>query len=182
MGGTSCYYGNVSPVTRIATGAARDLIPDVAFTWIMLPQIYIPIIGNIVIYSCIFVSIRKRKKVADTVTIRNGSIGRGSSKPDKMANAVTKMMCMVLGYLIFAWLPYFSLIYIYSYNNIVPFWYVYSSDVSAIFLYSNSAVNPIIYSWFHRDFQEAYKRLLKCQKAKSYTNETSLADQSIAKA
>jgi hypothetical protein len=158
VGGTTCYYGiTVTPVARIATSSIKDLIPTNVFIWVILPQIYIPLIGNIILYGCICVSIRKRVKVSGTP---NG----GTSRPDKMVTAVTKMMCMVLGYLIVAWLPYFSLTYIYSYDDVIPFWFLYSIDAATMLVYTNSAINPFIYSWHHKNFKEAYSRILKCQR------------------
>ena len=161
VGGTSCFYGIVVPYERIASGSVKDLIPDIAFNFVILPQVYIPVAGNVILYLCIFISIRKRKRVSDNVLKPDGSTT--SPKDDKMATAVTKMMCIVLGYLIIAWVPYFSLVSLYSYEESKPFWFVYAEDVATFLVYSNSAVNPIIYSWFHRDFKEAYSRLLKCQ-------------------
>jgi hypothetical protein len=164
IGGTTCYYGiTVTPTARVATGAIKDLIPKNAFIWAVLPQIYIPLAGNIILYGCIFVSIRKRQKMSNTVT-PGVSTGSRASEHDKMVTAVTKMMCMVLGYLIVAWLPYFSLTNIYSQGDAMPFWFVYTIDAASMLIYSNSAINPFIYSWHHKDFRQAYTRLLRCQK------------------
>ena len=185
IGGTTCYYGNVAPIERVATGDMRDLIPDDAFNWAIVIQVYLPIIGNIILYSCIFVSIWKRKKVSTTTSVNTIDGGNSSRKlnHEKMMMAVTKMMCVVLGYLIFAWTPYLSLIYLYSHEDTYPLWYVYTVDSSKVLLFSNSAINPIIYSWFNRDFKEAYNRVLRCQKASSAplgSVKDIITDQSVA--
>ncbi|KAK2163106.1 hypothetical protein LSH36_85g00030 [Paralvinella palmiformis] len=153
-GGTSCYYGSVVPIGRILAGNLVDLLPADVYLGIVLSQICLPVIGNVIVYAAIFISIYKRKRVFQNTD---------NTKPDKRAAAVTKMMMLILGYLIFAWLPYFCIAPLYGYDDIKPLWYIYLSHLSIILLYTNSAVNPIIYSWMNRDFRKAYKRILTCK-------------------
>jgi hypothetical protein len=178
IGGTTCYYGSVSPIARIASGALRDLIEDKIVIWVILPQIYLPVIGNIILYGSIFISISKRKRVSVSISGQDGDTNRGPSKSEKMTTAVTKMMCMVLGYLILAWLPFFSIIFIYSQGDVIPFWFGYVRDATVFLVYSNSAINPIIYSWYNRDFKQAYRQLLKCKKIRNNLDDSSAITQS----
>ncbi|KAK2158416.1 hypothetical protein LSH36_171g08022 [Paralvinella palmiformis] len=82
IGGTSCYYGSVVPIQRIVAGNLVDLLPTNVYLGIILSQICLPVFGNIVVYTAIFINIYSRKR-----------------KPDKRAAAVTKMMMLILGYL-----------------------------------------------------------------------------------
>jgi len=71
VGGTSCYYGTVVQISQIMTGNLVDLLPIPIFLGVVLPQVYLPVIGNIIVYSAIFVSIHSRKRVRSVTFMIN---------------------------------------------------------------------------------------------------------------
>jgi len=84
------------------------------------------------------------------------------NQPSAKTKVFTKMMALVVGYLILSWSPYYVIIPLYKMNDPgIPTWYVYMFDIVSILLYTNSFMNPIIYSWQIRDFREAYVKILK---------------------
>ncbi|KAK2142923.1 hypothetical protein LSH36_897g01078 [Paralvinella palmiformis] len=140
----TCYYG-----TRIET------------------VVLIPIVGNIVLYSLIYIRLSRRQRSVST----NPNGGQNAEtaafvQPSKKTKTFTKMMALVLGYLILAWLPYYILVPIHNVNDpATPRWYVYMYDVAVVLFYSNSFMNPVIYSWKSRDFKEAYIKILRCRRS-----------------
>ena len=76
------------------------------------------------------------------------------------------MMAVVLGYLVLSWLPYFVLLPGTTLLQAVPPWLHYGMDAATFLVYTNSAVNPIIYGWLNRDFRKAYVAILSRNRTK----------------
>ncbi|XP_071965516.1 5-hydroxytryptamine receptor 1A-beta-like [Antedon mediterranea] len=71
----------------------------------------------------------------------------------------TKTLCIVTGAFLISWLPFFITALILPFCSSCSLPQVWGS----VFLwlgYSNSAVNPIIYTKFNKDFQHAFRKLL----------------------
>ena len=87
-------------------------------------------------------------------------------------------MALVLGYLILACIPYYVLVPLYDITDPkTPAWYIYSFDLSIILFYSNSFMNPVIYSWKNRDFRDAYKKVLRWRREESDSQEPGTSEQ-----
>jgi len=166
VGTTTCYYGNNVPIEKIRSGHISELLPMAIFASTILPQVSIPLLGNFVLYWRIFRTIRNRKRIAIT---SDGTPTNAGCCINRMSAAVTRMMAVVLGYLILAWSPYFVLLPVSTLSQTNPKWLTYGMDVATFLVYTNSAVNPLIYSWLNRDFRQAYIDLLVCKKASLYT-------------
>ncbi|XP_013991706.2 5-hydroxytryptamine (serotonin) receptor 1A b [Salmo salar] len=83
----------------------------------------------------------------------------------KMAMArerkTVKTLGIIMGTFIFCWLPFFivALVMPFCKSCQMPKWL---EDVINWLGYSNSLLNPIIYAYFNKDFQSAFKKIIKC--------------------
>lgn len=157
----TCYFASLISVSKNHLGAAHDLFPGEVFFYLIQIEILLPILGNVLLYIFIYIRLKHRKMI---VSSRNDAETSNENQTSAKSKAFTKMMALVLGYLILAWLPYYVIVPLHKVNDrTAPDWYVYTFDFVAFLLYSNSFVNPIIYSWQNRDFRQAYARILKCK-------------------
>ncbi|CDQ62469.1 unnamed protein product [Oncorhynchus mykiss] len=88
----------------------------------------------------------------------------------KMAMArerkTVKTLGIIMGTFIFCWLPFFivALVMPFCQSCQMPKWL---EDVINWLGYSNSLLNPIIYAYFNKDFQSAFKKIIKCHYCKT---------------
>lgn len=75
-----------------------------------------------------------------------------------------KTVAIVTGCFIFCWLG-FAILYGFSIETSPPVW-------SILFWlgYLNSALNPVIYTVFNREFRVCFKRLLTCHRVNNHPN------------
>uniref|UniRef100_A0A671SYY5 5-hydroxytryptamine receptor 1A n=1 Tax=Sinocyclocheilus anshuiensis TaxID=1608454 RepID=A0A671SYY5_9TELE len=73
-----------------------------------------------------------------------------------------KTLGIIMGTFIFCWLPFFivALVSPFCQDCFMPEWL---RAVINWLGYSNSLLNPIIYAYFNKDFQNAFKKILKCK-------------------
>ncbi|KAA0713890.1 5-hydroxytryptamine receptor 1A-alpha [Triplophysa tibetana] len=73
-----------------------------------------------------------------------------------------KTLGIIMGTFIFCWLPFFivALVLPFCKGCFMPEWL---GAVINWLGYSNSLLNPIIYAYFNKDFQNAFKKILKCK-------------------
>ena len=84
-------------------------------------------------------------------------------KKMKRDHKAAKTLGIIMGAFMFCWLPFFLT---YIIGNTCDHCYVPDLVVSILFWigYWNSALNPIIYAFFNRDFRHAFKKLLHCDR------------------
>ncbi|XP_062867746.1 5-hydroxytryptamine (serotonin) receptor 1A b [Trichomycterus rosablanca] len=72
-----------------------------------------------------------------------------------------KTLGIIMGTFILCWLPFFikALVNPFCQSCYMPVWLI---DVIDWLGYSNSLLNPIIYAYFNKDFQNAFQKILKC--------------------
>ncbi|KAL7854001.1 hypothetical protein AOLI_G00208450 [Acnodon oligacanthus] len=72
-----------------------------------------------------------------------------------------KTLGIIMGTFILCWLPFFikALVMPFCPSCQMPVWL---TDVINWLGYSNSLLNPIIYAYFNKDFQSAFKKIIKC--------------------
>ena len=160
----TCYYGTRAKVVMLRPEAAHDLFPKKISLGLLQAVVLIPIVGNIVLYCLIYIRLIRRRR--SIWTVQEGQNAETLiNQPSKKTKTFTKMMTLVLGYLILAWLPYYILVPIHNVKDpSTPRWYIYMYDLAVVLFYSNSFMNPVIYSWKSRDFKEAYLKILRCSK------------------
>lgn len=125
----------------------------------------------------------KKKKRNYGATVLNRLIRRGPHKKAGCAYEkhlsleikAAKTVAIVTGCFIFCWLG-FSILYGLSFA-------IHSNEVvwSVVFWlgYLNSALNPVIYTVFNREFRTCFKRLLTCNHtifASRFTNQTTMVN------
>ncbi|XP_034548294.1 5-hydroxytryptamine (serotonin) receptor 1A a [Notolabrus celidotus] len=74
-----------------------------------------------------------------------------------------KTLGIIMGTFIFCWLPFFIVALVLPFcadNCYMPDWL---GAVINWLGYSNSLLNPIIYAYFNKDFQNAFKKIIKCK-------------------
>ncbi|XP_069483444.1 5-hydroxytryptamine receptor 1A [Ambystoma mexicanum] len=74
-----------------------------------------------------------------------------------------KTLGIIMGTFILCWLPFFIVALVLPFCGpkcYMPHWL---GDVINWLGYSNSLLNPIIYAYFNKDFQSAFKKILKCK-------------------
>ncbi|KAK2147311.1 hypothetical protein LSH36_560g00000 [Paralvinella palmiformis] len=173
----TCYYGSRDVVENFNPSDAQKLYPKEFFLSMVQSTVMIPIGGNVALYFLIFIKLRKGKKVVATVARSGQSTEVSGSHISRRTKAFTKMMLLVLGYLILACIPYYVLVSVHDVTDpMTRNWYIYMFDMSIILFYSNLFMNPVIYSWKSRDFRDAYKKVLKLRRPDSRLpdNETSI--------
>ncbi|XP_061804580.2 5-hydroxytryptamine (serotonin) receptor 1A a [Nerophis lumbriciformis] len=74
-----------------------------------------------------------------------------------------KTLGIIMGTFIFCWLPFFIVALVLPFcaeSCFMPDWL---GAVINWLGYSNSLLNPIIYAYFNKDFQSAFKKIVKCK-------------------
>ncbi|XP_061554575.1 5-hydroxytryptamine receptor 1A-beta-like [Phycodurus eques] len=78
-----------------------------------------------------------------------------------------KTLGIIMGTFILCWLPFFIVALVMPFckeSCYMPRWL---EDVINWLGYSNSLLNPIIYAYFNKDFQGAFKKIIKCHFCRS---------------
>ena len=162
----TCYYGSRVNVSQYRPVAAHDMFPKNAYFFLIQIVILMPVISNVFLYAFIYIRLRKKNAAVSASARNNGDAAANENQPSTKAKAFTKMMTLVLSYLTIAWLPYYIFVPIHKVNDpTTPVWYAYTFDAVAFLFYSNSFMNPLIYSWQNRDFREAYAKIFRCSVA-----------------
>ncbi|XP_071379819.1 5-hydroxytryptamine receptor 1E-like [Centroberyx affinis] len=74
---------------------------------------------------------------------------------------------LILGAFILCWLPFFVKELLLGFNVLQPSSQVsVLSDILTWLGYTNSLINPLLYTTFNEDFKQAFKRLLSCKSCK----------------
>ncbi|KAM9820229.1 5-hydroxytryptamine receptor 1A-beta-like [Neosynchiropus ocellatus] len=73
-----------------------------------------------------------------------------------------KTLGIIMGTFVLCWLPFFIVALVMPFCQQSCFMPRWLRDVINWLGYSNSLLNPIIYAYFNKDFQCAFKKILKC--------------------
>ncbi|XDV48855.1 hypothetical protein PO909_018210 [Leuciscus waleckii] len=132
---------------------------------------YIPLILMLVLYGRIFKAARFR--IRKTLSLPNNPQPCFENRSEKNTEAkrkvalarerkTVKTLGIIMGTFIFCWLPFFivALVLPFCQDCFMPEWL---RAVINWLGYSNSLLNPIIYAYFNKDFQNAFKKILKCK-------------------
>lgn len=74
-----------------------------------------------------------------------------------------KTLGIIMGTFILCWLPFFTVALVLPFCKSrcsMPNWL---GDIINWLGYSNSLLNPVIYAYFNKDFQNAFKKIVKCK-------------------
>ena len=81
------------------------------------------------------------------------------------------MLAIIVMTFAFLWLPY-RLLVVYNSFAEPPYHSLWFRQFCRIMVYSNSAINPILYSAMSIKFRTAFKTLLSCQRGRDVTAHT----------
>lgn len=73
-----------------------------------------------------------------------------------------KTLGIIMGTFILCWLPFFIVALVMPFCQESCYMAHWLKDVINWLGYSNSLLNPIIYAYFNKDFQSAFKKIIKC--------------------
>lgn len=73
-----------------------------------------------------------------------------------------KTLGIIMGTFILCWLPFFIVALVMPFCPRACYMPGWLGDVINWLGYSNSLLNPIIYAYFNKDFQSAFKKIIKC--------------------
>ncbi|KAK2138733.1 hypothetical protein LSH36_2509g00002 [Paralvinella palmiformis] len=167
----TCIYGSIGEDST----SVRIVFPKQFSVFFLQIIILGPVLGNIVIYISIYIRLKNRPRVVMDVNMANSEgTNRITSRSTK---AYVNMMVLVLVYLLIACVPNYVLKAVSKHMKASkPEWLVYISNLSVILFYSNSFMNPVIYSWKNRNFHQAYKTLLLCNRSSASRSKGSVSD------
>ncbi|XP_041048702.1 5-hydroxytryptamine (serotonin) receptor 1A a [Carcharodon carcharias] len=74
-----------------------------------------------------------------------------------------KTLGIIMGTFIFCWLPFFIVALVLPFCGQQCYMPIWLHAVINWQGYSNSLLNPIIYAYFNKDFQSAFKKIIKCK-------------------
>ncbi|GCC27137.1 5-hydroxytryptamine (serotonin) receptor 1A a isoform X1 [Chiloscyllium punctatum] len=74
-----------------------------------------------------------------------------------------KTLGIIMGTFIFCWLPFFIVALVLPFCGHQCYMPTWLHSVINWQGYSNSLLNPIIYAYFNKDFQTAFKKIIKCK-------------------
>ncbi|XP_006626973.1 5-hydroxytryptamine receptor 1A-alpha [Lepisosteus oculatus] len=74
-----------------------------------------------------------------------------------------KTLGIIMGTFIFCWLPFFIVALVLPFCEEKCYMPEWLGAVINWLGYSNSLLNPIIYAYFNKDFQSAFKKIIKCK-------------------
>uniref|UniRef100_A0A8D2IXV6 G-protein coupled receptors family 1 profile domain-containing protein n=1 Tax=Varanus komodoensis TaxID=61221 RepID=A0A8D2IXV6_VARKO len=92
---------------------------------------------------------------------------RNAEAKRKMALArerkTVKTLGIIMGTFIFCWLPFFIVALVLPFCDSGCYMPDWLGAVINWLGYSNSLLNPVIYAYFNKDFQSAFKKIIKCK-------------------
>uniref|UniRef100_A0A8C3RWQ4 G-protein coupled receptors family 1 profile domain-containing protein n=1 Tax=Chelydra serpentina TaxID=8475 RepID=A0A8C3RWQ4_CHESE len=132
-------------------------------TWGVVSSLlyFIPFSATIALYSKIFAVAKRQARMIEIMNNKtqlsdnfNDRVGRRERKAAKILGTA------VIAFLVF-WSPYFITVIIDAFLNFITPPLVF--HIVAWFAYSNSAINPLIYSLFYPWFRKAMKVIVSCK-------------------
>ncbi|XP_048064076.1 trace amine-associated receptor 13c-like [Megalobrama amblycephala] len=138
--------------TAVCPGVCVYFIDGVSSLIDLLVVFLVPCTLIIILYTHVFVIVKKH-----VTAIRALQVHKSTSK-NRVSDKSERKAAILLGILVFVFLlcllPYYICSLVIPSNNT---YYFYVRDVSVIFFYLNSTINPIIYALFYPWFQKSLK-------------------------
>uniref|UniRef100_K7F5S9 Trace amine-associated receptor 9-like n=1 Tax=Pelodiscus sinensis TaxID=13735 RepID=K7F5S9_PELSI len=132
-------------------------------TWVVVSSLlyFIPFFTMIVLYHRIFAVAKRQARMIEIMNNNTQSFENYSDRVAKRERKAAKTLGIaVIAFLIF-WSPYFITVIIDAFLNFITPPLVF--DIMVWVTYSNSAINPLIYSLFYPWFRKAMKVIVSCK-------------------
>ncbi|XP_077667875.1 trace amine-associated receptor 9-like [Eretmochelys imbricata] len=122
---------------------------------------FIPFSAMIVLYSRIFAVAKRQARMIEIMNNKTQSSDNFDDRVGRRERKAAKTLGIaVIAFLVF-WSPYFVTVIIDAFLNFITPSLIF--DIVAWFAYSNSAINPLIYSVFYPWFRKAMKVIVSCK-------------------
>ncbi|XP_044866828.1 trace amine-associated receptor 9-like [Mauremys mutica] len=132
-------------------------------TWVVVSSLlsFIPFFAIIALYSRIFAVAKRQAKMIEMMSNNSQSSNNYSDRVGRRERKAAKTLGIpVIAFLVF-WSPYLTVDIINVCLNFITPPLVF--DIVSWFAYSNSAINPLIYSLFYPWFRKAMKVIVSCK-------------------
>ncbi|CAB3994191.1 5-hydroxytryptamine receptor 1-like [Paramuricea clavata] len=136
------------------------------FTFLAVGVFFLPTVVILIMYSLIYVVVRKRRKMMRDGEQGQTCIDRNQLNVFRQDLKAIRMLLIVVGVFVLCWGPYF--IYtLYAFQNLFLIdWpsrrYTFIAEfVIHTLPYINSLCNPIIYACFDQTYRQAFKNLFR---------------------
>ncbi|NWI18105.1 5HT1A protein, partial [Crypturellus soui] len=134
---------------------------------------YIPLLLMLVLYGRIFRAARFRIRKTH-LPLPSAPAPPQDGRPERSAEAkrrtalarerkTVKTLGIIMGTFILCWLPFFIVALVLPFCDSKCYMPEWLGAVINWLGYSNSLLNPIIYAYFNKDFQSAFKKIIKCK-------------------
>lgn len=157
------YYANLEKKNGQVSCKTRSFFPK----WQIWYLVFLTVLGTtlvfvVALYTAIAIQVRRNKRPGCCVSVEGMSNERLRSRILKMVLAIVlAFYCCFLPY----WIGWIFCVYFFT-EVICNQTYVF---ISIFLIYANSAINPIIYSFFNENFRVAFRviflKLCRCKRA-----------------
>uniref|UniRef100_A0A8C3RYL3 G-protein coupled receptors family 1 profile domain-containing protein n=1 Tax=Chelydra serpentina TaxID=8475 RepID=A0A8C3RYL3_CHESE len=132
-------------------------------TWVVVSSLlyFIPFFTMIGLYSKIFAVAKRQARMIEMMTNNTQSSSNYSDRVSKRERKAAKTLGIAVVAFVVCWSPFFIAIIIDAFLNFITPPLLF--DIMVWFTYSNSAINPLIYSLFYPWFRKAMKVILSCK-------------------
>uniref|UniRef100_A0A8C8STT4 Trace amine associated receptor 9 (gene/pseudogene) n=1 Tax=Pelusios castaneus TaxID=367368 RepID=A0A8C8STT4_9SAUR len=115
----------------------------------------------IALYSKIFAVAKRQARMIEVLNNKTQSPDNYSDRVQKRERKAAKTLGIAVITFLVLWSPYFIIVMIYAFLNFITPTLIF--EILVWFSYSNSAMNPLIYSLFYPWFRNAMKVILSCK-------------------
>ncbi|XP_006136308.1 trace amine-associated receptor 7a-like [Pelodiscus sinensis] len=148
-------------VTALSCVGSCQLVFNKTCVVISSLLLIIPFFIMIALYSKIFAVVKQQARMIEIMNNTTQSSDNYSERVAKRERKAAKTLGIaVIAFLVF-WSPYFITVVIDGFLNFITPALVY--DITVWVAYSNSAINPLIYTFFYPWFRKAMKVIASCK-------------------
>ncbi|EMP33522.1 Trace amine-associated receptor 9 [Chelonia mydas] len=131
--------------------------------WVVVSSLlyFIPFFAMIMLYGRIFAVAKQQVRMIEMMSNNTQSSNNYSDRVGRRERKAAKTLGIpVIAFLVF-WSPYLIIVTIDAFLNFIIPPLIF--DIAIWFAYSNSAINPLIYSVFYPWFRKAMKVIVSCK-------------------
>ncbi|XP_044867308.1 trace amine-associated receptor 7a-like [Mauremys mutica] len=132
-------------------------------TWVVVSSLlyFIPFFTMIALYSKIFAVAKQQARMIEMISNNTQSSGNYSDRVRKRERKAAKTLGIAAIAFLVCWSPFFINVIIDAFLDFITPSLLF--DIMVWFTYSNSAINPLVYSLFYPWFRKAVKVIVSCK-------------------
>ncbi|XP_043075924.1 trace amine-associated receptor 13c-like [Puntigrus tetrazona] len=147
--------GNFTDVT--CQGVCVSMVDEVSSLFDLVIVFLMPCTLIIILYTHVFVIAKRHATAIRALKVHNSTENSKNRFSDKSERKAAILLGILVIVFLLCLLPY----YICSF--VIPYELFYVRDVTIIFFFLNSTINPIIYALFYPWFQRSLKLMFTCK-------------------